>query len=409
MSKLVCTAAVIAFGLTVAACSKDATGTNGDNPTGSSPITIPTLGSGLVAGRYTAEVAAAAGVAYTATWGSRPLPGNTTYVWNTASSKITLVDSLVVADAGTLGDVQISPDGHYLVVATERGIGSIVVYDRSMDPLHPTLVARFSSSNTTAGVHTMKMSVIEGRLYGFLQIDPGNGSASRETIVDMTNPQQITEIFSQVMGKPYVHDVYVRDGYLFAALWNNGLTIFDVGGTNGSPSNPVVVSTILTRTGQIHNVWWFHDPRNAEKKYAFLGEEGLGLVGASSSGDIHVIDVSVLSAPKEVAAYHVMGAGTHNFWVDEPSGVLYAAYYNGGVRAIDVRGDLSKCTAAQRSVVVGINGEPLCDLEKMGRLLGKALDGVGFYIWGVRGLGTRLYASDMNSGLVQLDITSLKR
>ena len=40
-------------------------------------------------------------------------------------------------------------------------------------------------------------------------------------------------------------------------------------------------------------------------------------------------------------------AGTHNFWVDEPSGILYAAYYNGGVRALDVRGDLGACAEAQ--------------------------------------------------------------
>ena len=34
------------------------------------------------------------------------------------------------------------------------------------------------------------------------------------------------------------------------------------------------------------------------------------------------------------------GAGAHNFSVDEAKGLLYAAYYNAGVRVLDVRGDL---------------------------------------------------------------------
>ena len=39
--------------------------------------------------------------------------------------------------------------------------------------------------------------------------------------------------------------------------------------------------------------------------------------GSSSSGDIHVVDVSDFAAPREVAFFHLDGAGTHNFSVDE--------------------------------------------------------------------------------------------
>ena len=47
-----------------------------------------------------------------------------------------------------------------------------------------------------------------------------------------------------------------------------------------------------------------------------------------------MVDVSDLENPVEVAFYHVAGAGTHNFWMDESAQVLFAAYYNGGVAAL---------------------------------------------------------------------------
>ena len=105
----------------------------------------------------------------------------------------------------------------------------------------------------------------------------------------------------------------------------------------------------------------------------FVGEEapGNGSLLNSSNGDIHVVDVSNMAAPREVAFYHVDDAGTHNFSVDEQRGILYAAYYNAGVRALDVRGDLSTCTADQKSA------DGRCDLKKMGRELAAGLQDAG--------------------------------
>jgi hypothetical protein len=109
-----------------------------------------------------------------------------------------------------------------------------------------------------------------------------------------------------------------------------------------------------------------------------------------------VVDVSNMSAPREVAFYTVPGAGTHNFSVDEPNGILYAAYYNGGVRALDVRGDLGTCTDAQKSTPTN-STTPLCDLTKMGRELGIGLldRGNPVYIWGVQYVNGSVFASDM--------------
>jgi hypothetical protein len=233
-----------------------------------------------------------------------------------------------------------------------------------------------------------------------------NPSPSQLVIADITDPRNPVEVGVHAMGRPVVHDVFVRDGLLLAALWHDGLRIFDVGGggRGGSPANPVALGDALTGTGSIHNVWWFHDPRTGVRRYAFVGQEGPGSVATgSSSGDIFVIDMSDATNPRTVATYHLPAAGTHNFWMDEPAGILYAAYYNGGVRALDVRGDLGTCTAAHRTA------GGLCDLRLMGRELGVALDDGTFFIWGVVHQGTHVYASDIRVGLFKLDAAALSR
>ena len=260
-----------------------------------------------------------------------------------------LVDSVIVPNASTLGDIQTSDDGQLLIVATEFSPGSIMIYSLA-NPVKPQLISRYTTALTNPGVHTAEVQRVNGTLYAFLSVDPGGGSQARLVIVDLSNPAAPTQVFTAVMGVPFVHDVFVRDGILITALWNQGITIWDIGGAgSGTVSNPIALGNVVTVGGKAHNVWWFHNAVTGEKRYAFVGEEGPGAIGASSSGDIHVVDVSNFAAPREVAFFHVDGAGTHNFSVDESRGILYAAYYNGGVRAIDITGDLSSCDAANKS------------------------------------------------------------
>jgi hypothetical protein len=98
-----------------------------------------------------------------------------------------------------------------------------------------------------------------------------------------------------------------------------------------------------------------------------------------------VVDVSDLTQPVEVAFYHLDGAGAHNFWMDEDAEILYAAFYNGGVVALDVSGTLADDLA--------------------GRELGRRMPGGlgNTYTWGVQLANGSLYAIDMLSGLWQLD------
>lgn len=391
--------------LPLAALLLAACGAGSNDKVGPDPVPgLSVVGRGSVTDRYTAELSVHGDYAYTTTWngGSSRGVGNVLNVWNVSGGTPTLVRSITIANATTLGDVQVSDDGTLLVVATERANGSIVVFDLS-NPASPTQLSRFTSPNTSDGVHTAELQRVGGKLYAFLSVDravsPGTNKA-RLTIVDLSVPASPVEVFTQVMGNPYVHDVFVRDGILFTALWNDGLRMWDIGGggKGGTPAAPVQLGSVATVNGEVHNVWWFHDPSTGSKRYAFVGEEGPATLFTSASGDIHVVDVSDMAAPREVAFFHVAGAGTHNFSMDEAQGILYAAFYNGGVRAFDVRGDLGTCTQAQKS------SDGRCDLGAMGRQLAAGLTINGnVFVWGVQLSGSHVYASDMLNGLWKLN------
>jgi len=361
------------------------------------------LGNGLDTVRYQAEVAVRGNLAYTTSWGVRHIGGNKVSIWDVSGNVPTFVDSVIVDGATTTGDVAISDDGSLLVVATERAGGSIAIFDLA-DPRKPRLLSRFNNANTDPGVHTAEIGRVNGKLYGFLSIDPGATVGARLVIVDLSTPSAPREVYNKLAGRPYVHDTFVRDGLLFVALWDDGMQIWDIGacGDGASPETPRVLGTVKTIGGHVHNVWWYHDP-GGSKRYAFVGEEGPGAVPSLSTGDIHVVDISDPLAPKEVAFYHVDGAGTHNFSVDETNGVLYAAYYNAGVRALDIRGDLGKCDSSQQNFAAGSNLFR-CDLRLTGRELGTGLADMGrqVYVWGVDYLNGSVYASDMLNGIWKL-------
>ncbi len=369
------------------------------------PASLTILGSGADSVRYSAEIAVRGSLAYTSTWSVRRVQGNKINIWDLSGNMPALVDSVIVGNAITTGDVAVSDDSTLLVVATEFSPGSIAVYDLS-NPRRPALLSQFTSDQTAPGVHTAKLGRVNGKLYAFLGVDPsGTNFPARLVVVDLSVPTAPRQVYVKITGNPYVHDTFARDGLLFVARWDDGMDIWDIGGcgTGATPDNPRVIGTVKTIGGQVHNVWWFHDAANGSKRYAFVGEEGPGTVGVSSRGDIHVVDISDPSAPTEVAFYHVDGAGTHNFSVDEVNGVLYAAYYNAGVRALDVRGDLGTCPPAQRSLDVG-TGRSRCDLRLMGRELAIGLADANrpVYVWGVKYLNGNVYASDMLNGIWKL-------
>lgn len=364
------------------------------------PTSMSVIGRGTIGARYSAEVWSHGNTVYTSTWGSRGtsfIRGNAVYLWDvTTSGSPVLIDSVLINGAGTIGDVQVTGDGSLMVVPTEGGGPALAIYGLTQGR-SPVLISQFTSPKITQGVHTAEVQTIAGRTYVFCAVNRGAGHPARLMIVDITDPSQPVETYTRDITRQFLHDVFVRDGILFLAQWHDGVFVFDIGGggQGGTISAPVQLGSFVTAGGSAHNMWWFHDSSSGTKRYLFVGEEGPASLFSSSSGDIHVVDVTSFSQMREVAFFHIDGAGTHNFVMDETRGILYAAYYNGGVRALNVRGDLSNCIATQKS------SDGRCDLGLMGRNTGVGTrdQNLETFIWGVHLNGSTLFASDMNNGL----------
>jgi hypothetical protein len=377
----------------LAACGGgDDGGDGGNGPPPGSTFQVQ-AGGDNVNERYSSDLWVHGAWAYTGTWGGalrNGASGDVVKIWSLgAAGSPTLVDSLKVPAIGTVSDVQVSEDGALLVFSAERGTNAgLYVYDLA-DPRTPA----FRDSVLVAqGLHTATVADIGGHRYVFAARNPENPAL---VIYDISVPSAIRVAATVPIPPAYgIHDTFVRDGLAFVFAWNTGVIIYDVGNgiAAGSPTQPKEVSRLLTADNkvpggsQVHNGWWFHNPVRNEQRYLFIGQEGASVIGSKSSGDLHVVDVADLAHPQEVAFFHLEGAGTHNFWMDEDRQILYMAYYNGGVVALDVSGQLAG------------------DLSN--RLIAQIQPGGAgdTYTWGVQLAGGSLYAIDMLSGLWQLKV-----
>ncbi len=353
------------------------------------PSALVVAGGGFnVPERFSSDLWVANGYAYTGTWGTRSKAGNAVKIWQLgAGGAPTLVDSIIIAGVGTVSDLEVTADGQTLVVTTESGANAGLYLYSVATPGAPVFQGR---ALVSTGLHTGSTATIGGRTYAFTAKDPGSPAL---IIYDITDPTAPTIASQTPEPANYgIHDTYVRDGLAFVFIWDSGFRIYDVGNgvKGGTPASPQLVSSYVTAPNGLggafdHNGWWFHNPNTGETRYRFVGQEGPGHgIGVDASGDIHVIDVSNLNAPVEVAYYHLAGAGTHNFWMDEAKQVLYAAYYNGGVVALDVSGTLTGNLADREISRIAPGGSS------------------NTFVWGVQLYNGFLYAIDMVSGFWQL-------
>jgi len=377
----IATAASAALLVFLAGCGGSDSGGPGPPPSGEFTV----LGGGNnVPERYSSDLWVSGAYAYTGTWGYRGEVGNALKVWHLdAGGAPTLADSIITTGILTVSDVEVSSDGTLLVYSAENGVsGGLYLYSLA-DPAHPAFIASYL---VDTGLHTATFGYIGGKRYIFAAKNPSSPALMIFDIAPAAATPITLTATVPVPANYGHHDTFVRDGLAFVCAWNTGVLIYDVGDgvRGGSPASPQLISSLVTAGGQVHNAWWFHNPVTGEKRYLFIGQEGPASIGSSSSGNIHVVDVSDLAHPREVASYELSGAGTHNFWMDEPRQVLYAAYYNGGVVALDVSGTLSG-SLTSRVIARGTPG------------------GAGnTYVWGVMLANGHLYASDMLSGLWEL-------
>ena len=255
-----------------------------------------------------------------------------------------LTDSIVV-DAHLVNDVSLTEDGK-LGVLTREGASNrrngLVFFDAT-DPRHPKVLSEFTET-LTGGVH----SAFIWKRYVFAT-DDATGSLRIIDFSDAKQPKQITRWETPSRGSRMLHDVYVRDGLAYLAYWRDGLIILDVG--NGMAGGTITAPKEVSRFVYDHSVLYPPDfvagthAVYPAGKYIFIADESLyGAFDISSRerlptrGIVHVIDASDIRNLRKVAQYDPIEFGAHNLWVADD--LLYIGAYDGGVRVLDVSGDL---------------------------------------------------------------------
>ncbi|MCH7715374.1 MAG: Ig-like domain-containing protein [Gemmatimonadetes bacterium] len=322
--------------------------------------------------------------AVTGTWGANGVA----YFWDvTDPSSPELIDSVVV-DARTVNDVKISEDGRVAVISREGASNrrnGIVILDVT-NPRDVQIHSTFDDE-LTGGVHNVFIydnhvyAVNNGRRFDVINIE------------DPTNPHRVGRFELDTPGHA-IHDVWVVDGIAYTSNWGDGVVLIDVGNgiMGGSPSNPIKITSYADFGGATHAAFPYESPTG--KFYVFMGDErgrpGFdgqeGNVPPLMGGYIHIVDFTDPMNPEEVARYEVPEAGSHNLWIEDDK--LYAAYYNGGMRVVDISGELK--------------GNLMYQNREIARYL--AYDPEGYvpnapFTWGPQPYKGNLFFAEHNSGL----------
>ena len=268
-----------------------------------------------------------------------------------------LLDTLQV-DARLINDISTTPD-EKIGVFTREGASNrkngIVFLDTS-DPSHLKVLSEYTTT-VTGGVHS---AYVDGH-YVYLT-DDATGSLRIIDFQDVKHPQEVarwqtenptvvtlnTEMGSMSSGR-YLHDLQVKDGLAYLAYWRDGLIILDVGNgmSGGSPENPKLVSQYRFNHYELYGDGWLAGTHSVfrYKNYLFVGDEVFPAIFNIEDRDripvraiCHVMDITDVKHPQEVAQYEVPEGGSHNFWA--ANDMLYEGYYSGGARVLDISGEL---------------------------------------------------------------------
>lgn len=244
------------------------------------------------------------------------------HVWDITDPQFPVLIDSVLVGPGAVNDVKARQDGSLAVITHDGSLSNGISLLDLTDPAHPTIITNFTNGFESEGVHNVW---VDGDY-----VYAASSAADEPLIVlDISIPTAPVIVGSFFGSGSFVHDVYVRDGLAFVSHWGAGLRILDVGNgvSGGTPANPIEIA-MLGVSRPVHNAWYWPNAG-----YVFIGDE-------TSGGKMRVIDVSDLRNPVEVASFWIAGDPPHNFWLDEERGILYAAWYGNGLRAIDVTGQL---------------------------------------------------------------------
>jgi len=355
------------------------------------------VGHGKVSDKHTSDLWVWEGIdgrdyAITGTWGADGM----TYFWDvTDPSDMKTIDTVQV-DARTVNDVKISEDGTVGVItregASDRKNG-IVILDVT-DPSNVSIITEYTDG-LTGGVHNS--FIYEDHVYAV-----NNGTRyDIINIEDPANPYRVSRFELDTPGHA-IHDVWIEDGIAYSSNWQDGVVAVDVGSNergispedhnveSGSPENPQKLGSYAYPSGWNHAAFPFKSESTGDF-YVVAGDEafpnGLGInTPTIPAGWMHFIKFDDWNNPKEVARYKIPEAGTHNYWIEGDT--LYIAYYNAGLRVVDISGEL------------------MGNLYNQGREIAhfKTFDPEGVVpnapmAWGPQPYKGHIFVSDWNSGL----------
>lgn len=356
---------------------------------------IEVVGRGRVSSVHTSdlwvwEASDGRDYAITGTWGGN----GEAYFWDvTDPANITPVDTITV-DARTVNDVKVSEDGRTCIISREGASdrkNGIVILDCS-DPTDVSIVTEFTEQ-LTGGVHNLFIykdhvyALSNGRRYEVINI--GNRA----------NPKIVGQFELDTPGHS-IHDVWVDDGIAYTSNWDDGVVMVDVGNgvKGGSPSNPVEIGRHAHPNGWTHAAFPYDDSQTG-KNWVVAGDEAFpnGLQTENEptipAGWLHFVDFTDPQNPSEEARYRVPEAGSHNFWVRGDT--LYVAYYNAGLRVVDLSGDLKGNLYEQGREIAHFKS-----YDPKGRIPNAAM------AWGPQPYKGHIFFSDWNSGLWAVELTS---
>ena len=269
----------------------------------------------------------------------------------TDMDNIVKTDSVKV-DARTINDVTISPDGRYGVLLREGSsnrINGVVILDLA-NPAHPKIAATFDQE-LTGGVHNMFAT------NDYLFAISGGSKYVIIDVKDIYKPKFVSEYRHP---NARIHDLWVRDGIAYSAQGGVGVVVVDVGNGKfgGSVESPKLITTYKVNSG--HEIYPYFQ-KSTGRTYLFIGDEEMnrrgrafegsgyalsgpdgkpprGGVPQTSGGYTHIVDFTDPMNPMAVGRYHLEDYGSHDIIVEDD--ILYQAYYDGGVRIVDVSGEL---------------------------------------------------------------------
>ena len=275
--------------------------------------------------------------------------------------------------------------GEYLFVVSEHSSAfsektpeGLMVVDFS-DPSRPSVTVHDEAFHSA---HTIYIDEATGTLYA-------SGTERGMVIVDITNPGAPAALGT--LSDPYVHEVYVEAGIAYTSEIQNGtLGVYDV----SNPASIRLIDRIRTPGAATHSTW--------------LSRDDSVIITADETHTIDYEQQRVIREEGGVAFY----ANPAAYPARELELIGELVLPDATVHQIHVRGQYLVASWYTEGVVIADISDPehpqiveTYDTSRLDR--DDASFGGAWGVWPYDPRGTYLYVSDMERGLVILEITGL--